>query len=319
MKPLFILGRTRRSVATLGRELTDFEHQLGLSDDDAMMCGDLAFWPLIGVRNRHRFSESDPISFWEAHAASFRSEVLSEWVIGEFGRNVVSAGQTEYIDDHRGQRYAYGKSERDDDDGEVRETGADDRAGQQNADEWDFDELLPDPYDERTFQSVCVQEWFENLVGQEDVPSFGRKLLTIIGRDPERRFLQSPVGQRLRASLGQKARVVLNAQGANAAAIAFEAHLTPRELFWQIKRLLPPRLVEDFLIVEIGMKYCTGEQPISVFAEWDAQQRNRKRGYGRKSINDGARGAMTARTRTSHESPSKQTQLAWLSMEPKKG
>ncbi len=255
-----------------------------------MMLGDLAFWPFVGDRRGGQIA--GPESFCHIHADALKSGPLCEYVVGEFGRKLLSASETGHIDEFDGRKYLYGQGDAGEDD-EFDQLLAQDN--EEDDDEFYFGYEAQDPYAGRTFQSLGALERLESLVGREDVPSFRRKLLILVGRHPEHRFLEGRMGQRLRGKLGQEARVVLNAQGADAAAIAFETHFSPRDFFEQFKGLLPPRLVDDFLIMDIGPGFSVGDQPISVFAEWDAQQR-RMNGRGRKAATESARSLLAPTT-----------------------
>ena len=291
MKPLFLLGRTSRSVATLEEELVAFEKSVGLSADDSMALGDLAFWPIVDRRGTPIGSPED---FCRTYADALKSGPLREYVVGELGRKLLSASETEHIDEFDGRKYLYGQRDFDEEDelGQSEANDSEDDDGVYCGYE-DYEEQRQ--YVDRRFQSLGASERFKSLVGREDVPSFGRKLLITVGRNPDRRFLEGRVGERLRAKLGENARVVLNAQGADVVAIAFETFFSPAEFFEQFKRLLPPRLVEDFLIMDIGLEFSIGDQPISLFAEWHAQQR-RMSGCGRKSAHESSRSLLAAAT-----------------------
>jgi hypothetical protein len=256
LKPLFILGRARRSASTLEAELKTFECSLGLSSDSSAECGDLVFWPASAEFERYSNEDHHPFKFWERHKQALESGVLSEIVVGEIGKSVFTASETGYVDRHNGQTYMYGVPE---DDGHT-------------TDEYYSDD---DPYEGRLFWTAGVQHWFNDFDILEETPSFGRKLLITFGRPMRTRFLDSPIGQKLRSKLGRNNGVVLNGQGADVAAIAFRYDATPAELFGQLKRLLPPRLVEDFLILDIGRKYYIGNQSLNLFDQWAQQQDGR--------------------------------------------
>lgn len=287
MKPLFILGRAKRSVSTLEAEFEIFEREIGQSMDSAVTCGDLVYWPVNADLGKHYDRMHHPVEFRERHRAALESGLLSEIVIGEIGKSMFSASNARHIDRFQDQEHLYGS--------EDAESGRPAPANAHDDDDDCYDALAydeeeePDPHADRLFFTVGAQNWFDDIAIAENTPSFGRKLLIVIGRDPEHRFLDSRTGQKLRARLGSTAGVVFNSRHEDVAVIAFEHHASPEELFERIKRFLPPRLVEDFLIVDIGVKYCTGNEPISLFGEWDENRSNRNAGRLPKPPDSGAR------------------------------
>jgi hypothetical protein len=298
-------------VATLEIELTAFENALGLSEEDALLCGDLAFWPFSP---RHQHERSDPTSFWMAHRPTFGTGIVSEYVIGELGRNLLTANQTEHVDEYRGRCFRYGTSEESAEKAEIvyREGAIDDE------NEWDepgYSDSEFEPYADRLFYTFGAGEWFESIGAREETPSFGRKLLILVARDNlNKGFLESRIGERLRVRLGQAVRIVLNGQGADVVAIAFQTDATPVELFEQIKSLIPPRLIEDFLIADIGMNYCVGERPISLFAEWDDQQRSRKQSFAQRREDETARSADPSAVENQDQGRLEHARAGWASI-----
>lgn len=170
-----------------------------------------------------------------------------------------SAGYSDHVDRFQGQDYIYG---------DPRSSLRTDR------DEEDDDD--DDPYYRNSLVTDDTQDWFDLYGPDDNAGSFKRKLLIVIGRDRDRPFLDSPMGQKLRSRLGKRAGVVFRSKHDDLAVIAFEHSAPSSDLFDQIKGLLPPRLVLDFLMVDIGPMYCTGNAPISIFADWIEQGRNRK-------------------------------------------
>lgn len=257
LKPLFILGRLRRNASTLEAELDAFDSSLGLSEDASVILGDLAFWIFAGQYKSYRIHDHTPGSFYDLHKGAIESGLLSEFVVGELGRTVYGASESRHVDRFREETFMYGAAD---------EKNAAE-AAQAGEPEWYADEER-DPYEDRLFWTVGLRQWLDRRTSTHEVPSFGGKLIILAGRDPERPFIGSQAGQQLKEKLGRNTRVIVNAQGANACAIAFENEASCSDLFRQIKRGLPPRLVEDFAIVDLGQEYCTGEQPISLYADW---------------------------------------------------
>jgi hypothetical protein len=264
LKPLFLLGRTRRSVSSLTPELAEFERKLGLSEDSRIALGDFAFWPLK--------SDSCDV-FWREHRTLLNTEsgLLMEFTVGEVGKAIFSACDTNYVDRFKDQTYLYGTT---DDDGQSFANDAADLDEDEEDDDlndWDYhDQPVYDPYAGQLFWSVNPQFYFD-FGATEDAVSFGRKLLILIGRDAQAPFLETRIGRQFKERLGKRARIVLNAQGADVTAIAFHYDASGADFFAQMKRLLPPRLVEDFLVMDIGRNCAIGDQPISRFAEWSNQ------------------------------------------------
>lgn len=265
MKRLFLLGRTRRSVASLETELTEFERRLQLPDG-GIESGDLVFWITTFDTNQRSKRTNYPVEFGMKYKSVIESGLLSEYVVGEIGRTFLSASETGYVDNYKGESYMYGTT----DDKLTASTTPDDEDEEIDGDDYASLWADDDPYAERLFWTCSALQGFGNEPTEEAL-SFGRKLLIVFGRDPKYPFLESRTGLQLRQKLGGRARVILSAQGENATAIAFDYEATCQEFFEQNKRLLPPRLVEDFLVIDVGMNYFVGDQPISLFGEWANQ------------------------------------------------
>jgi hypothetical protein len=285
LKPLFILGRARRSITTLETELEQFEQKIEESMENAVTCGDLVFWPVRAVPPSARIGRKpEPIDFWHRHREALESGLLSEIVIGELGKCMFSSSETRCLDRFQGNVHMYGTEDSSPPSIAPEDTWLDECA-------FDEGEREEGRYENRLFWTIGAQDWFDRVAIAEETPSFGRKLIIIIGRQPERRFLDGALGQKLRARLGPTAAPVFSSQHEDVVVIAFEHYAPPDEVFEQIRGLMPPRLVEDFLIADIGLKYHTGGAPISLFAEWDEGRSNRHAGRKRHNAEQGTRGA----------------------------
>src|SRR5712671_1682798 len=229
MKPLFLLGRARRSVSTLDAEFEEFERRIGQLLDSAVMCGDLVFWPVTSVSEEH--GTHHPAGFWDEHHTILESGLLSEVVIGELGKSMFASSETGYIDRFQDRDFMYGIEESDGVPLPEPSDGDDDWSHLFGYDDGEYDdEQEVDAYANRMFWTVGAQSWFDGVTITEDTPSFGRKLMIIIGRQAERRFLDGSMGQKLRAQLGESASVVFNSQHEDVVIFALEHPASPSDL-----------------------------------------------------------------------------------------
>jgi hypothetical protein len=238
-------------------ELATIQDTLGIEGSPCLKIGDVVLW-LIGF-------EGGPWEFGRRHSAVLERDIFSEFVVGELGRSFFTASQSDKEDDFEGQTYRYGveaEYEHGDDDDADDDTDWDDS--------WAEDELGDEGDDapEMFCESENLRGWIDGWTLRHEPPSFGRKLLVVIGRNPDHPFIETPMGTRLRTKLEPGFGLIARAQGADAAVIGLQMECDAETSFEILQRNLRPRLIEDFILFDIGRDYWTGKQTLSVFGSW---------------------------------------------------
>lgn len=249
---LFLATRTKRSAATLEKELDELEPKLGIADGSGMECGDLVFWPIS--------TEDTAEEFRERHRALLGENCFIDWFVVPVGQGgLYAASQSRIIDEHNGERYAYGDTD------EPQSIDSLNRADEDEEAWWEFE-----GYERPQCTSDGLVDWLRLVGIFHEPPTFQRKLLVILGRgeDGEGNYLDTLQGQKLLSKLSN-AKVVLRADHADAAVVAFEHGGSAARTFEVIKQHLRPRLVEDAIILCVDARnYSAHDDAWSLFAQW---------------------------------------------------
>jgi hypothetical protein len=241
MKVLFLIARVRRSASTLEPELRKLADGFGTDFDATMSVGDLFFCPIE--------APIDVGSFHRRQRKTMASDLFVDWLLFEVGQEGLHFASDSDLDEFD---YYYGR---------------DDDVTEEIEDDW-----LPPRCTSDGLKNWLHRPRFENsgrnvygMIG-EAPPSFGQRLMIVIGLDRDRSFLQSPMGRKLLESI--RGKNIFASQSENAAVIAFNCSGDPQRFFEQIARRVPPNDVEDVVILSVGRDFIVPDEALSFYAAW---------------------------------------------------
>jgi hypothetical protein len=275
---LFILARMRASFEIVREELEAVERRFALNPAAKLCIGDIGLLPVDGVA-------LFPQDLRERWATELERGLFNDLAIGTICGTAYGAAHTNCIDRYKRETYTYGNNARivyqrwtsSEGSHEVSEDeflrakmAEKDEQGAARDDDWDYDDLSPRPqhweWVDAKFKTDGIRRWFQERQTLAEPAGVGAKLVIINTRDPYSKYEDGDSGRKLLQLLGQTATNVM--RGEYVACIAVRTSEQSHELFQRIRPALKPRLVEDFLMFDIGQDVAALRPGFSKLEQW---------------------------------------------------
>ncbi len=269
----FLLGSLRAPWEAVEAEVEALEQRLILDPDDSLILGNIALLPLDlaidpeGVRYRH----SDVLN----------AGLFTDYVIGTICGHGYSAGDTARVQTFKGERFHYGSG------GRLIDQVLDPRWGWHTL---DYDEDTDDVFEsedehdtleerdrylptvklrclpvEAEYYTAGLRAWMAKTPNYGSGPN-GAKLFVIVTREDCDGFLGKGPGSLLLEKLGPSACTIMKAE--MAAVFVVRSSGSSKDLYRRVQQYLPPNLVEDFIIFDIGTDIAAMRPGMSRLADW---------------------------------------------------